>query len=378
MGLRRRWTSCAVAQAHALVVEVPGWWSTRVAVEQDLVRRGWQVALSPADADVLVVCGEPDGPLADAVDRVWDQLPGPRAHVVVTGPEVHAALDRAAVELADDDRQRDDARRRPDVVGEDVGHGEDAADGSGEGDMDHGDTDHGDREMAPAGIPLASGTDDRDGLEMDVLHVPLGPVLPHWPAGLVLRCVLHGDVVAGSEIAVLGGRGVPPPAAATALPVLGAAADCDAAARLLAVAGWADAAAGARRIRDEIFGEGAVDDPVGRQALRQLDRLRSRVARSWLLRWQLRGLGPLDDDAVRAHGLPDGVRGDVHDRLVGMLDRARSVLRGEPARPARDPAAVLAALPDIVAGLELAAVRLVVASLDPDTAATVRREHARA
>lgn len=51
VGLRRRWTAGAVGRAHALVVEVPGWWATRVAVEQELGRRGWRIALSPTDAD---------------------------------------------------------------------------------------------------------------------------------------------------------------------------------------------------------------------------------------------------------------------------------------------------------------------------------------
>ncbi len=60
-----------------------------------------------------------------------------------------------------------------------------------------------DMEMAPSGIPLAEGGEDRDGLEMDVLHLPLGPVLPHWPAGLVLRCALQGDVVVEATAEVL-------------------------------------------------------------------------------------------------------------------------------------------------------------------------------
>ena len=358
MGLRRRWTSWAVARAHALVVEVPGWWATRVAVEQDLARRGWQPALSPADADVLVVCGAPGERLAEAVDRVWEQLPGPRARVLVTGPEVSAALDEAGRQLSDEDRQRDDARARHDPVG---------------GERAQGDGDHGDMDMAPAGIPLAGGDEDRDGLEMDVLHVPLGPVLPYWPPGLVLRCTLNGDVVTEADVEVLEGRSVPPPPVASALRTQDAAAACDAAARLLAVAGWDDAAAAARRVRDLVLIDSADGAPRA-----QLDRLRSRVAGSWSLRWLLRGLGVIDDEALGSHGLPSEARGDVFDRLVAMLDRARAELEGEPARPHTAPGAVLAALPQIVSGLELGAVRLVVASLDPDTAGTVRREHARA
>ncbi|GAB2877798.1 hypothetical protein GCM10022245_11220 [Streptomyces mayteni] len=34
-----------------------------------------------------------------------------------------------------------------------------------------------------AGIPLAERGDDRDGLRLDVLRLPLGPVLLDWPAG---------------------------------------------------------------------------------------------------------------------------------------------------------------------------------------------------
>ena len=71
--------------------------------------------------------------------------------------------------------------------------------------MDHGGMDHGDMEMSPGGIPLAEGGEDRDGLEMDVLHVRLGPVLPHWPAGLVLRCSLQGDVIAEAQAELVDG-----------------------------------------------------------------------------------------------------------------------------------------------------------------------------
>ncbi|WP_143553999.1 hypothetical protein [Serinicoccus sp. CUA-874] len=39
---------------------------------------------------------------------------------------------------------------------------------------------------------------------MDVLKVRLGPVLPYWPAGLVLHCSLQGDVVTEARAEVLG------------------------------------------------------------------------------------------------------------------------------------------------------------------------------
>ena len=100
-------------------------------------------------------------------------------------------------------------RRRRRVARGDMDHG----------DMDHGDMDHGDMEMAPGGIPLAEGAEDRDGLEMDVLVHPLGPLLDRWPGGLELRVTLHGDVVADAEAhwwgappsTLTGGTPSPPP-----------------------------------------------------------------------------------------------------------------------------------------------------------------------
>jgi hypothetical protein len=70
------------------------------------------------------------------------------------------------------------------------------------GDMGHGD--HGDMaDMHMAGmrmgtgpvrgLPMAREGDDRVGLRLGRLHVPLGPVLPDWPAGLVMRLTLQGD-----------------------------------------------------------------------------------------------------------------------------------------------------------------------------------------
>ena len=163
-------------RAHALVVEVPGW-------SGDPGGRG--AGLGPARVAARSVACRMPTCLSSAAHRAsgspkpstacGSELPGPRARVLVTGPDVSAALDEASRQLSDEDRQRDDARDRHDPLGGETAHG----------DGDHGD--HSDMDMAPAGIPLAGGDQDRDGLEMDVLHVPLGPVLPYWPPGLVLR-----------------------------------------------------------------------------------------------------------------------------------------------------------------------------------------------
>ncbi|PVZ06393.1 hypothetical protein [Actinomycetospora cinnamomea] len=370
MDLRQRLVHLALRRPHALLVEVPGWWRTRVETERAMARRGWRPASSPAGADVLVVCGSPGADLGEVVDRVTDQLPGPRARVAATAPEeVATALDEAAARLADERAQRDDARDRTradraDRADQGGDGGDDGGDDGGEdGGEDGGDDeDDGDSEMAPEGIPLAGSGPDRDGLEMDVLNVPLGPVLEHWPAGLVLRCVLQGDVVVEADVDVLAGGAAASPSATAAV-------TCDGAARALDLAGWGDAAAGVRRVRDLVL-DGHHD-----QARRDLDRLAARVARSRVLRWSLRDLGRLDPAQARAHGLPDDAVGDVHDRLVAMLERARDGLAGR-SDAAGDRSAVVEALPTLVHGLELAAVRLVVASHDPDTLGASRQERA--
>ena len=369
MGLRRRLAEHAVSRAHALVVEVPGWWQTRFAVEQALDARGWRTASSPADADVLLVCGNPGDALGAAADRVWDQLPGPRARVSALAPAaVTPALDEAAARLLDLDHQRTDARERkaeaPDEA-EDEAEATDRDDDADEdhGDMDHGDMDHGDMDMAPAGIPLADGGPDRDGLEMDVLRVPLGPVLPQWPAGLVLHCSLQGDVVVAAGVEVLGARVAAPDGVVSTR--ARAARLCDGAGRLLAVAGWGAAAGAARSTRDALLAEAGLDHGNG---VRRVDRLLSTVTRSRTLRWSLRGLGHIDDAMLLEHHLPPETLGDAYDRLLAMLERARVDLRDGPTPGATDLSACVAVLPRLVTGLDLAAARLVVASMVPDTA----------
>jgi len=351
----------AVRRAHVLVVEVPGHWGLRMALERDVVSRGWRLSESPADADVLAVCGAPGRQLGELVERVWTQLPGPRVRLEVTEAlAVRAAVDGAAERLADiashraDAFQREDARRSVSPH-EGMGH-----EGMGHEGMGH-------EGMAPDGIPLAQGGEDRDGLEMDALHLPLGPVLRNWPAGLVLRLTLQGDVVTHAQTLVVdaGHEAGAPGAAPGADPTAVAPWLCDNAASVLALAGWPDGASTAVRVRDKLLEE--ADDP---SALRDLERLRGRVRRSRMLRWSLRGIGTLRADNLDRCGLPAQLVGDVYDRLLSMLDAAgasRQLLGTmSPAGPASS-AAALRALPGLVAGLDLAAVRLVVSSLAVDT-----------
>ena len=428
LGLSDAIARSASRHAHALVVEVPGSWRTRVAAERNVAARGWRLAISPADADVLVVCGEPGPGLAEAIEGIWHQMPGPRVRVHVhAGDEVGARLDEAHTGLLDTDRHRRDAQQRPtasELLAEQAGSRAESHGGHGDTDhgsagghegmdheghdshegmehgshegmehgshegmdhgshegMDHGShegmdhgghegMDHGDMEMSPGGIPLAEGGEDRDGLEMDVLQVRLGPVLRDWPAGLVLHCSLQGDVIVEAQAELVDGR------ARQDDDVVGPARGIDNIASLLALAGWDDAAAEARRIRDTALesGEGAAGS--------ELERLRRRVRRSWTLRWSLRGVRRLSDKEAHARRLPADAVGDTYDRLMGMLDRAvagvAATAAGDTGTRANDAGRTLSTdhLAHLVMGLDLATARLVLASLDIHEVLAGQAEH---
>jgi hypothetical protein len=246
----------------------------------------------------------------------------------------------------------------------------------------------------PGGLPMAERGEDRDGLRLDQLHVALGPVLADWPAGLVLRLTLQGDVVQDVEVDTLTGEAgdgswwmQPWRDAALGEPVTAgqaarrrAGAHLDSLGRLLAVAGWVDAALTARRLRDELLA--AVPGSQLRGPVRRFAR---RVGRSWTLAWLTRGLGPVPAGAGRTAGVSGPALradGDVTARyrqwLAEVIDDLDRLDEQDLVGPAgegprgrwdveRPPsAALIAVLPGLLRGVELAAVRLIVASLDPD------------
>ncbi|MFI1344431.1 hypothetical protein [Streptomyces sp. NPDC020777] len=248
----------------------------------------------------------------------------------------------------------------------------------------------------PGGLPMAELGEDRDGLMLDRLHVPLGPFLSDWPAGLTLRLVLQGDVIQAADLDEVP-FSVPRPVEpfwvqpwlrAAAGEVVGsgeaarrrAAARLDSLGRLLVVAGWPTEATKARRLRDDLL-----EDAPAAALVSRLERLARRVGRSRTLFWLTRGLGVVTAQDAQASGVSgpaaraDGdvaaryrqwltdIRRDVA-RLEGLssLDPAEESPRGR--WDARQPpsAALVALLPRLLDGAELAAARLIVASLDPD------------
>ncbi|PDP87310.1 hypothetical protein CQJ94_12545 [Glycomyces fuscus] len=343
----------------AFVVTAIGGTGARLAVERTLRERGWKQALSPAEADLLVVCGPEHADMDEAIGRVWGQMPGPRARVHAESADAAARLlDEARVDLLDLTRQRGDADERDRTAREQA---------ESESDRDEG-------MPMPGGVPMADRGEDRDGLKLDQLHIALGPALPDWPAGLSLRLTLQGDVVQEAQTSIVGGSPTTVPFWNSPLPdtdsppdqaSFRAARALDSLQRLLAVSGWPTAVTG-RRLRDALLEGGEPTGDVRREALRWLRRVRG----SRMLRWSTDGLGRVRDRAPRA------LCGDTTDRWSRWLDTVEEALgasggRSAPSNPHRTETAhaALELLPSLVVGQELAAARLIVASLDPDTEA---------
>ncbi|MFE9437963.1 hypothetical protein ACFYO2_02905 [Streptomyces sp. NPDC006602] len=281
-----------------------------------------------------------------------------------------------------------------------AGHGgHDAHGGHGGHDAGHGGHAGHDMGGVVAGLPMADRADDRDGLRLDRLHVPLGPGLADWPAGLVLRLVLQGDVIqqVGVEsaesmapasprppfwsepwIRAVEGERVTRGDAARRL----CAAHLDSLGRFFAVAGWADMAARARHVRDSsLAGADAAElSALTRPLIRRAERSRS-------LRWLTAGLGPLAAEHAAHLGITGPALvadGDAHSRMLvwldavgrsaaacddaGTLDQAEAIgPRGRIDRSAPPPSRpLLDALPGLLEGTEFACARIIVASLDPD------------
>ncbi|WP_439659435.1 hypothetical protein ACSHWB_44860 [Lentzea sp. HUAS TT2] len=329
-----------------LIAAMPGGVRARIAVEQFARQRGWRLALAPAEANVLVVAGPTTAEISPYVDLVWSSIPAPRVRLHVTdGNDAERVLSSVTETLYDAELQRGEAQQalRTEALPQSRQQQQSSAHSYGAAMHDdhtsemscggamaaehggHQGHDMGSMEL-PGGLPMADRSADRDGLTLDQLHVPLGPVLPDWPEGLVVHAVLQGDVIQQARIEVIGAVPVHDrlPFAAWRL---------DSVARLLSVAGWADAAARARVLRDKTL--------AGRSSADDLSRWARRVRRSGLLRWSLHGIG------------------DVLPRLNHWLE---DIVSGRDTGGNEELTAH--ELAELLTGTEFAAARLIVASVD--------------
>ncbi|MBC7299753.1 MULTISPECIES: hypothetical protein [Nocardia] len=229
--------------------------------------------------------------------------------------------------------------------------------------------------MMPGGLAMADRADDRDGLKLDVLTVPLGPVLAWWPAGLTAVTRWQGDIVCDATVSVLAAPSGTVPfwlkpwlhpgqVDANLRGRWRAARALDSASTLLTLAGWSDAATTARRLRDELLA-GELSG-AGEVRLRRWTR---RVAGSWVLRSSLRDVGRIAEGS----DVPAGLVGDAHDRLLRWIAETDLARRHEEKTTGGFIDAqitrcqwIVDTLPTLLAGTELAEARLTVASLDPD------------
>ncbi|GAA2297867.1 hypothetical protein GCM10010402_65550 [Actinomadura luteofluorescens] len=288
MGLRRSAGLGRFAARRPFVVSAADGTSDRLAVERAMRGRRWRPALSPAETGMLVVCGNPGPALAGAIEVVWRDMPEPRVRVSASDLEGVAGGPRPALDLDAD---------------------------------------------------MADRADDRDGLKLDVLHVPLGPVLSYWPAGLRVDLTLQGDVVQEAEVTAVDTGG-----GTFWTEDRQAASRLDGLSRLLHVAGWEAAGERAAVLRDD-----ALNGPADDALTRRFASFARMVGRSRALGWMTRGL--------------------VKERLDERLRDIGAALEGGPVRPRETWDETAAVLPALLSGAELARARLIVASLDPDLGA---------
>lgn len=432
MGVTHRMLRAAARRPHVLVAAMPRGTPVRLAVEAQLRRRSWPTAWSPADADVLVVCGAVPTGLRAAVEELWAEIPGPRARTcVVAAVLAPGALDAAKARLAAPNQERSGTPGRsdprahatppdqapaaamsppgprpadrhldmspdPDPAGQGEARqgSEQEIDHQGPGDPSMSDGDMDDGMSMPAGLAMAERGDDRDGLKLDQLHATLGPLLVGWPAGVVLRVTLQGDIIQSARAELVGAQGpgsywVEPATramygeAVTVGEATRRTAGCylDRLGRFLSVAGWPDPAAGACLLRDDLLAGAAHHEVASRFAA-----LARRVGRSRTLRWMTAGLGVLSAADATALGVTGPVAragGDVTARYRQWLAEAAEMLDlvddpvlltahgdgrtlGHLHDAVTPPEPLLAAIERLVVGAEIGAARLIVASFDPD------------
>ncbi|MEC3974407.1 hypothetical protein [Amycolatopsis sp. H20-H5] len=413
MGVIDRLRAFGFRRPHVLVLVGTGATRERLAAERWLRTQGWPVAATPADTDILLVCGA-DATIADAV---YAGMPLPKVRIEFprgAATTVGRALEDARKHLIDETQARAGRRDPPQVPtrqenhagvpepeAERGGHGGHLADRGGHEHGGHGGEEHSGHLHSGevAGLAMADRAADRDGLKLDVLHVPLGPVLPGWPDGLVVDVVLQGDLV--QEVTAVDVSGVP----AAGMPFWSApwlaaragervsvaeaerrraASHLDSLHRLLLVLGAEGDSVQCAVLRDLLLTDAEIVDVTGRFLA-----LSRRLRKSRTIRRMTDGLGPLSASAARRAGVGGPAQrgdGDVTARMSRwLLETGEALLAvrngGEalldadtsegPRGPASAEAALLTVLPGLIAGTELAAARVIVASLDPDCAGAV-------
>jgi len=209
----------------------------------DPAAAGLRIVPTPRHAAVLLLAGEIPPGLRAATAVAYAQMARPRAIIALgtdgapplPAPDVAVTLDQAALVAGVEDLRRIVASAAwspnarifdaPEVQpkeddGGDMDHGDmdhgDMDMGGNKGDMDHGDmgddTGNGDgdrggmdMDMGGGGMSMVMMTKDLprspDGLPMEWVEAPVGPLFPGLPGGLTLSFTLDGDAVAEVKLA---------------------------------------------------------------------------------------------------------------------------------------------------------------------------------
>ncbi|MBR0553913.1 hypothetical protein [Stakelama marina] len=156
------------------------------------------------EAAILIVAGEPRDEDRDALRRLHDQMPHPRA-TAWWGARPFAEAGSAIEVSATDDpgpllrsafaallaRVRES---EPDWLPDDPPN-------PWQGEGDHGQGGKGMMGGTPYGRPMAMTADDlRDGLALDSFTFTIGPFYPSLPPGLALELTLQGDVIQSARV----------------------------------------------------------------------------------------------------------------------------------------------------------------------------------
>lgn len=172
---------------------------------QDLrLLEGLDLVDTPRAATVLLVAGAIGRQHAEALARVHDAMPHPRATLLWGADDGTFAPPTATV--VDRMQQPAPALRARFAA---MVTGSQATEASVLADTDpapwrgvgpYGQGGSGMTGGTPYGRPMAELGPDRDGLRLDVLPVQLGPFLTHLPAGLVLDVRVAGDVIVEATV----------------------------------------------------------------------------------------------------------------------------------------------------------------------------------
>lgn len=207
MGLTAR--IAALAAAEPVPVFAIAGSGMRAAVQDLRLDPGIRIVDTPRAAAVLLVAGPIAARDAQALARIHDAVPHPRATVVWKAVEPFVRPGGGSSVVVNDDQPVPALRAvlRALLMGHRPSESsilpdEDAAAWRGVGPYGQGGS--GMTGGTPYGRPMAELAPDRDGLRLDILPVTLGPFFPRLPVGLVLDLQLAGDVVTAVEVTTSG------------------------------------------------------------------------------------------------------------------------------------------------------------------------------